>query len=415
LPLRKHFKSRFPAANVSRLNEIVATDTFFSDTPAADDGIFNHGGATMAQLFVGKSSQITSVFPMKRESQFAHTFEDFICTHGAPDALLSNNDHAQIDKQALQILRMYAIDDMQCEPHHQHQNYAERRIQEVKKMVNTIMDCTNTPQEYWLLCLFYVTYLLNCLAVESLNWHTPLQVVYGQCPDISALLLYCWFEPVYYYDPDHASFPSQSREKTGRWISVAKHKGDALTYWILTDNTHQAIARSVVRSANVDNGLKNHRAANSSPDGGEPSNPKPIVLASSDLRNPAAIDPSLFESPAFSPDELIGRYLVREAPDGQSHRALVARKIVDADSDNHQAIRFLLQIDEKDADEIISYNELCDLMEAQQTDRVTNGNVEGHFKFTGVIGHQGPLQPTDVNYKGSSWNDLVQWEDGSQT
>jgi hypothetical protein len=30
LPLRKHFKSRFPAANVDRLNETVATDTFFS-------------------------------------------------------------------------------------------------------------------------------------------------------------------------------------------------------------------------------------------------------------------------------------------------------------------------------------------------------------------------------------------------
>jgi hypothetical protein len=28
LPLRKHFKSRFPASNVSRLNEVVATDTF---------------------------------------------------------------------------------------------------------------------------------------------------------------------------------------------------------------------------------------------------------------------------------------------------------------------------------------------------------------------------------------------------
>jgi hypothetical protein len=66
LLLHKHFKSRFPAAKVSRLNEIVATDTFVSDTPAANDGIFNHGGggAIMAQLFVGKSSQITSVFPI---------------------------------------------------------------------------------------------------------------------------------------------------------------------------------------------------------------------------------------------------------------------------------------------------------------------------------------------------------------
>ncbi len=36
-PLRRHFKTRFPAANVPRLNEAVATDTFFADTPAADE------------------------------------------------------------------------------------------------------------------------------------------------------------------------------------------------------------------------------------------------------------------------------------------------------------------------------------------------------------------------------------------
>jgi hypothetical protein len=33
LPLRKHFKSRFPAANVSLLNETVAIDSFFDIKP----------------------------------------------------------------------------------------------------------------------------------------------------------------------------------------------------------------------------------------------------------------------------------------------------------------------------------------------------------------------------------------------
>jgi hypothetical protein len=52
LPLRKHFKSRFPAANISRLNDTVATDTFFSDVPAHDDGImgsrwYNHVAALL--------------------------------------------------------------------------------------------------------------------------------------------------------------------------------------------------------------------------------------------------------------------------------------------------------------------------------------------------------------------------------
>jgi hypothetical protein len=36
--LRQHWKSRFPACNVRRRNEAVATDTVFSDTPAVFSG-----------------------------------------------------------------------------------------------------------------------------------------------------------------------------------------------------------------------------------------------------------------------------------------------------------------------------------------------------------------------------------------
>jgi hypothetical protein len=85
LPLRKHFKSRFPAANVNRLNEVVATDTYFSDTPALDDGIMEHGGTTMVQLFCGCSSLLTAVYPMRHENNIAGTLEDFIRHHDAPN------------------------------------------------------------------------------------------------------------------------------------------------------------------------------------------------------------------------------------------------------------------------------------------------------------------------------------------
>ena len=47
-PMRKHFKSRFPAFNIPRQSEEVATDTIFSDTPAIDSSV------TMEQIFVGK-------------------------------------------------------------------------------------------------------------------------------------------------------------------------------------------------------------------------------------------------------------------------------------------------------------------------------------------------------------------------
>jgi hypothetical protein len=190
LPLRKHFKSRFPAANVSRLNEVVATDTFFSDVPAHDDGILGHGGTTEVQIYCGTTSLITSAHPMKSESDMPGTLLDFIRKIGAPNALFSDNAKAQTSKIVQKILRMYAIDDFQCEPHHQHQNPAERRIQDVKRMSNTLMDRTGTPNKFWLLCLLYTVYVINRLATESLNWKTPMEAAFGQKPDISALLAF---------------------------------------------------------------------------------------------------------------------------------------------------------------------------------------------------------------------------------
>ena len=145
IPMRKHFKTRFPAANISRLNETVATDTFFSDIPAYDDGIMGHGGSTMLQLYCGCTSHLTAVYPMKTDHEMASTLEDFIRSYGAPNALFSDNAKAQIGKTVREILRMYAIKDFRCEPHHQHQNFAERQIQEVKKRCNILMDRTGNP------------------------------------------------------------------------------------------------------------------------------------------------------------------------------------------------------------------------------------------------------------------------------
>jgi hypothetical protein len=123
LPLQKHFKSHFPAANVSHLNESVATDTFFFDIRALDDGIMGNGDTTMLQLYCGCESQLTAVFPMKTESEVAGPC-GFIRFHGAPNALFSDNSKAH-GCAVQEILHMYTIKDFQYKPHHQHQNLAE--------------------------------------------------------------------------------------------------------------------------------------------------------------------------------------------------------------------------------------------------------------------------------------------------
>jgi len=237
LPMRMHFKSRDPALNVKRLRETFATDTFFSSEKAL-------GGYTCAQLYVGKEITFTEIYGMKTENQMPQTLQDFIRQWGAPSGLMSDSAKLETSKQIKDILRMYAIKDMQSEPNHQHQNYAERRIQEVKATSMTIMDRVGAPNCLWYLCLKYVCVLLNHLSAPGLDHKTPIEKAFGVTPDISALIQFYFYQPVMYLDTNKPSYPN-SRELFGYWVGVAENVGDALTYTILTPE-FQLINRSTL-------------------------------------------------------------------------------------------------------------------------------------------------------------------------
>ena len=122
------------------------------------------------------------------------------------------------------------------------------------------MDRTGTPPQYWLLCLLYTIYLMNRLSTESLNWSTPYECAFGQKPDISSLLAFRWWEPVYFSSP--GSYPD-TKERSGRMVGIAEHQGDAMTWLILDDITLQIVTRSAIRSA-LDTSAPNFRAEQSS-------------------------------------------------------------------------------------------------------------------------------------------------------
>jgi len=118
-PLRKHFKSRFPALNIHRRNEPVATDTIFADTPAVDNS------PTCAQIFVGTKSLVVDAYGIKTDGEFVNTLEDNIRKRGAMDKLVSDRAQAEISNKVLDIVRNYFIDTWQSKPHHEHQNPCE--------------------------------------------------------------------------------------------------------------------------------------------------------------------------------------------------------------------------------------------------------------------------------------------------
>jgi hypothetical protein len=244
-PMHRHFRSRFPAANVSRLNETVATDTIVSNTPAADDGFPGHGGCTCVQIYTGTESAITEGFPMSDEVEMHKTMSDFIWKHGVPNALFSNNAKVVTSETVLDILRHFNMGQMFSEPDQQNQNPCERHFQDINKLVESLMDHTGPPAKYWLLCLMFSMYLFNHLALTQLDGKTPIETAHGYKPDISALLAaFHWWEPVYARAHDR-HFPSESREELCQWVGVAEDTGNVLTYLLLTDDAGQLIKRSV--------------------------------------------------------------------------------------------------------------------------------------------------------------------------
>jgi len=85
------------------------TDTYFADTPAHDDGIHGRSGAMFAQVYCGRSSQLTAVQYAYRNGN-AWLLEDFLRQHGAPRLLFSDNAKVQVSKAVHDILQLYCID-----------------------------------------------------------------------------------------------------------------------------------------------------------------------------------------------------------------------------------------------------------------------------------------------------------------
>ena len=107
--MRRHYKTRFPSANVPRWNKDVSTDPFLFDVPAHNDGIPGHVGCTMAQIYTGITIHFTKVYPMSSESQIPDTLRDFPLDPGEPNNIKSDCANAQQCNALKDIICHYYI------------------------------------------------------------------------------------------------------------------------------------------------------------------------------------------------------------------------------------------------------------------------------------------------------------------
>ena len=427
-PMKRHLRSRNPALNIPRRHEAVATDTVFSDTPAVDSGV------KQAQVFVGRDTLVADAYPMKSGKQFVNTLEDNIRRRGAMDKLLSDSAKTEISNKVMDILRAYHISNWHSEPYRQNQNPAEWRYRTIKSWTNTVMIKSGAPANCWLLCLIFECYLRNHIACSALDAKIHLLALTGITPDISIILLFTFYQPVFYETYDQ-HFPSESEERAGYWVGFGEHCGDAMTHKILDHDTQKIIYRSAVRPKK--SSTPNHRLA---PHGGEvsassdPSEDKissgsplgdpegyslnqkapTVFIRSRDEENPSGSKPM----PTFDPSDLIGRtFLLPPEENGERHRAKVTRQVVEIiDQDNGQRIeniKFILDIGNGKVEELISYNQLLEHLENALDHDM--GMDQELYRFRAIIGHQGPLLASDSDWKGSKYNVQVELETGEIT
>ena len=422
--IKNHFKPRNPVSSIPRCSEDLATDTIFSDTPAVDDG------STMAQFFYGHDTLVCDAYGIKSTKQFINTLSDNIRKWGAMDTLISDGGNYDISKGVTDLLHSLFTQDYQSESYHQDQTKTETCFGPAKRCTNTAMNTSGYLACCWLLCLQYIFVVLHHLASPTLQGIYPGQALQGTTPDISFMLHSSFYESVYYRidssEPDF-NFPSSSNDNKGYWAGFAANQGDSLTWRTLTEDTQRIIICSGIQSSLST--TTNQCLA--SPSGEGTTLPFSIPYPQHS-KNSLPLDP--FDESTANFEQFVNSqsgedednpipmanidipipfgssFLLPPEDNGEHHMA----KIIDIDDHGPplEDMKFKFKINKDQAEEIMSYNQLMDYIQ-----KGTDGeeDLDLLFKFKDILAHQGPLESTDPNHKGSKYNVMVEWEPGEVT
>jgi hypothetical protein len=214
---------------------------FYSDTMFAQSKSTN--GNTCGQILVNKIG-FYHFTPMQRESEAHNVLIKFIQHVGIPSELHTDGSKVQTKGEWLKTVKKYHIKSTETEPHAPWQNRAEAAIRELKQHTSRLMRTNNSPKRLWDYCCLLVARIRNLIPNNYYlaNGRTPHEILTGDTPNISEYTAFSWYQPVWYLDT--ASYP-QEKKKIGRWLEVSHRVGQAMCFWVLTNNGN-AISRTSV-------------------------------------------------------------------------------------------------------------------------------------------------------------------------
>ena len=442
LKLWMRHKAPNPALNVFRRHEPVATDTVFSAVPAVFDG------STAAQYFIGRKSGFQAAEGIgTSDKRFVTALQNHIRRYGAMDVLISDNAKAQISTRVEEILNTLVIKHRTSEPHNKNQNFSERGYRDAKRMTNKLLNFSGAPGSCWLLALQYACFILNHTSSERLNGRTPIEWLLGYTPDISPLLQFIFWEPVYYPVVEPA-FSADTEEALGRFVGIAETVGHSMTYKILTEEG-VVISRATVRTANKKGVFDNKRANQDAPklspkepnanlkvngesipvytvdddsedediaDEDDSSNDVDDISNEDDGRKEETGEAFLRSAmdefhgpdaalPTIDASDLLSRtFITLPDDDGEQHRAKIEEVTATKDkaADGKEILlRFKCKVGSKRFEEVMTYNRMLEWVDRDM-------DKDDFYHFEAICGHR--RNSKDKN----KWDVIVQWKSGEK-
>jgi hypothetical protein len=225
-----HLKSLFQMLQQKRLNEFIATDTYYASEISID-------GYYCEQVFFGMTSKMLHVVGIKTESEFPDVYLDFIRQNGITSELWNDNAKSEMSQSVQKMYRNLVIADQWTDPHIPWQNPAEiNGVRYLKSHGQILLDRTGAPDTMWSLAQDYLANVHNLSSNRQIDWKKPEQVSKWWTPDISHILMFCWFKPVLYVDPD-SKFPEFTK-KPRSFVGFTNNVGDALlTFKVLNNDS----------------------------------------------------------------------------------------------------------------------------------------------------------------------------------
>lgn len=319
------------------------TDTLFFKTKTLNS-------FTCAQLY-GNRAKFCKIYPMTSKSDAHESLSSLVHEIGIPSEIHSDGAKEIALGQYRKLMTKYSIFHSMTEPYSPWQNYAEDCIRIIKNSARYFMQASQTPIRLLDHALMYACDIRNLTATSSvaMKGRTPFEITLGYSPDISEYTLFKWYQYVWYWEPE-----SPQKQMLGRWLGVADHIGNGLTYKIINTKAEVVSRSTVIRLSqdDLDNGDIQRHLKN--------------LDASITLR--------------------IGTYEKAKLDDKQGENPLLYLNLFHGDDDPHsqELVKFVEENDIPDADEG-RYN---DMLAEELSDRYIGVKV--------LLPHHGKLQEAQV-------------------